>query len=120
MTLKLGRIEYFVTEYSDGNKKVSKPMTKVRSYFNENVLRCQSIPAEDKNQCKICLDDTDEGDNFLFNPCKCNGSCGTVHYSCLAEWIRIKVKKEVIGGTQHYNFTKFECEVCKTELPGYI
>lgn len=35
-------------------------------------------------------------------------------------WIRIKVKKDVVGGTQHYNFTKFECEVCKSELPGFI
>jgi hypothetical protein len=23
----------------------------------------------------------------------------------------------VVGGTLHYNFEKFECEVCKTELP---
>jgi hypothetical protein len=43
-----------------------------------------------------------------------------VHFDCLTEWIRIKVKKEVVGGTQHYNFTKFECEVCKTEFPGYV
>lgn len=89
-------------------------MTRARSFFNDNVLKCEPIPAESKNACKICLDDVEEGDNFLFNPCKCNGSCGTVHYSCLAEWIRIKVKKDVIGGTQHYNFTKFECEVCKS------
>ena len=34
MTLKLGRIEYFVTEYSDGNKTITKPMPKARSYFN--------------------------------------------------------------------------------------
>lgn len=26
----------------------------------------------------------------------------------------------MIGGTQHYNFTKFECEVCKSEFPAYV
>jgi hypothetical protein len=35
----------------------------------------------------------------------------------LIQWIHYKVKKEVYGGTQHYNFEKFKCEVCKTELP---
>ena len=33
---------------------------------------------------------------------------------------QIKVKKDVIGGTVHYNFEKFECEVCKAELPMTI
>lgn len=84
-----------------------KPLNRARHYFNDNVLKCETIPIENRNPCKICLDDVEDGENFLFNPCKCIGSCGTVHYSCLAEWIRIKVKKEVIGGTQHYNFTKF-------------
>lgn len=59
MTIKLGRIEYFVTEYFDGSKKISKPMPRARSYFNENVLKCESIPTEAKNPCKICLDETD-------------------------------------------------------------
>jgi len=86
---------------------VVKPLNRARHYFNDNVLKCETIPIEGRNPCKICLDDVEDGENFLFNPCKCIGSCGTVHYSCLAEWIRIKVKKEVIGGTQHYNFTKF-------------
>ena len=49
----------------------------------------------------------EEEDNFLFNPCKCSGSCGTVHFKCLMEWIHFKVKKEVIGGTLHFNFNKF-------------
>jgi hypothetical protein len=36
------------------------------------------------------------------------------------EWIHFKVKKEVVGGTLHYNFEKFDCEVCKFELPMII
>lgn len=59
-------------------------MLRSRSYFNENVMKCETLPEAEKNACKICLDETDEGENFLFNPCKCNGSCGTVHYDCLA------------------------------------
>lgn len=40
MTIKLGRIEYFVTEYCDGVRKTSKPLPRARVYFNENVLKC--------------------------------------------------------------------------------
>ena len=38
----------------------------------------------------------------------------------MLHWIKIKVKKDVVGGTVHYNFEKFECEVCKSELPMAI
>jgi hypothetical protein len=38
----------------------------------------------------------------------------------MLQWISIKVKKEVVGGTLHYNFEKFECEVCKAELPVVV
>jgi E3 ubiquitin-protein ligase DOA10 len=53
--------------------------------FTENI--------DDKPQCKICLEETEEPDNFLFNPCICSGSCGTVHLECLTQWIHFKVKK---------------------------
>lgn len=65
----------------------------------------ENTPTEaEPKACKICLEDNEEPENFLFNPCKCSGSCGTVHLECLLQWIRIKVKKEVVGGTLHYNF----------------
>jgi E3 ubiquitin-protein ligase DOA10 len=46
-----------------------------------------------KNACKICLDEAETNTNFLFNPCLCTGSCGTVHIDCLTQWIHVKVKK---------------------------
>ena len=52
-----------------------------------------SQASREKKVCKICLEDSEEKDNFLFNPCKCSGSCGTVHLECLLQWISIKVKK---------------------------
>ena len=120
MTLKLGRIEYYVSESSDGTNQRREPLEHSRCFFNDNVFKYRYDPHEQPTQCKICLDDSHSPSNFLFNPCLCNGSCGTVHFECLLEWIRVKIKKEVIGGTQHYNFTKFECEVCKAEFCGYV
>lgn len=109
MTLKLGRIEYYVSEYYNGVIRTCKPKDKNKAYFNDIILPFKRYNPQIKNACKICLDETESDDNFLFNPCKCNGSCGTVHYECLTQWINVKVKKEIIGGTLHYNFQKFEC-----------
>ena len=59
---------------------------------------------QEKKACKICLEETEDEVDFLMNPCRCAGSCGTVHLNCLLQWIGVKVKKEVVGGTLHYNF----------------
>lgn len=94
----------------DGQVNTSKG-GKAGANFSKDVLRYvshQEIEDEPRS-CKICMEETDEGDNFLFNPCKCSGSCGTVHFECLKQWIHVKVRKEVLGGTLHYNFEKFEC-----------
>ena len=43
MTLKLGRIQCFVTEYFDGIKKTTKPMLTSRNYFNEQVIKYEPL-----------------------------------------------------------------------------
>ena len=48
---------------------------------------------DDPNTCKFCLEDIETEDNFMLSPCKCMGSCGSVHIKCLQEWIHMKVKK---------------------------
>lgn len=35
-------------------------------------------------------------------------------------WIDSKVKKEVNGVVVTYNFTKFECEICKVPFPRLV
>lgn len=39
---------------------------------------------------------------------------------CLKMWIDSKVKKEVTGMVVSYNFTKFECEICKDPFPRMV
>ena len=60
---------------------------------NRAIMKYQPIETDEKNACKICLEDVETKDNFLFNPCLCSGSCGTVHIDCLVQWIHFKVKK---------------------------
>ena len=35
-------------------------------------------------------------------------------------WINSKVKKEINGVVSTYNFTKFECELCKDPFPRKV
>lgn len=71
-------------------------------------------------QCKICLcDEASEADPMI-NPCACKGSCELVHVNCLKNWINSKVKKDSNGIAISYNFSKFECEICKTLLPKTV
>ena len=43
--------------------------------------------------CKFCLCDDSDAENFMISPCKCKGSCEGVHVQCLKMWIDSKVKK---------------------------
>lgn len=56
----------------------------------------------------------------MISPCNCKGYCGLIHVNCLRTWINNKVKKESIGLAASYNFTKFECEICKGPFPKII
>ena len=94
--------------------------TSVNSYFKNNTRFEESRSAEPGASCKICMDESDTNENFLLAPCRCIGSCQYVHLNCLRRWLDSKVKKEVVGGTLCYNFDKFECEICKAELPRYV
>ena len=40
--------------------------------------------------------------------------------SCLKNWINSKVKKDVNGIAVTYNFSKFECEICKVLFPKSV
>lgn len=104
----MGRVEFYVSEVSiDGKYSVPSITSKNKFSMNGNVFKYKSFEpkeGEEKNACKICLEEAETEDDFLFNPCKCTGSCGAVHLNCLLQWISIKVKKEVVGGTLHYNF----------------
>lgn len=64
---------------------------------------------EGEGSCKVCLCNEESETDPLISPCHCKGSCRMIHVGCLKTWINSKVKKEIKGIAQSYNFTKFEC-----------
>jgi hypothetical protein len=63
-------------------------------------------------ECRYCFSDEDQND--LIKPCKCEGSMRFVHIKCLKDWISNKGSTEVIeDGNVYYHLT---CEVCKHKI----
>jgi len=58
----------------------------------------------------------------MISPCKCKGSCESVHISCLMVWLQNKVTRQDSSSQliSTYNLAKFECELCKHPLPNKI
>jgi E3 ubiquitin-protein ligase DOA10 len=73
-----------------------------------------------EGQCKICLAEEEQEDNFFVSPCSCKGSCSIVHINCLKRWIESKMVVKQHDLAISYNFTKFECEICKDPYPKII
>mmetsp|Transcript_30301 Transcript_30301/g.22497 ORF Transcript_30301/g.22497 Transcript_30301/m.22497 type:complete len:83 (-) Transcript_30301:778-1026(-) len=45
---------------------------------------------DEQKRCRFCwLTDADEA-NPLFTSCKCSGSVGFIHFTCLRNWLDIK------------------------------
>lgn len=69
-------------------------------------------------KCRICLmGEIDEENNPLIAPCKCLGSVQYIHVQCLKHWLKTKI---IIKDYKYFTVIikkKFECEICKENLP---
>lgn len=50
----------------------------------------KDIGLESGKVCRICLEDSEEDENPLISPCKCDGSMKFIHLKCLREWLDSK------------------------------
>ena len=112
--IKFGRLEYIVRELNDAANTYSHGS--IRMDFGTFKVKDETI----HDTCKVCLSDEQTPYNFLVSPCKCKGSCASIHIECLKKWIQSKICKETQGVVDSYNFTKFECEICKVPFPEKI
>lgn len=125
--IKLGRVEYRVSEMQVGNE----PET-VKNIDNNSNLPCDLLfdannqpaqPLEHEQLCKYCLMDKisdNELDNLMLYPCKCSGSSAGVHFGCLRNWVQYKIIAKHSQNVANYHWKKLECEICLEPLPRRI
>lgn len=117
--IKFGRIEFMVIEVRNNSEQLSLRDTAHFKSASEEVFEV-SGSVEEGRTCKICLCEEETPENRLISPCNCKGSCEGIHMECLQKWINSKVRKELQGIATSYNFTKFECEICKAPFPKVL
>lgn len=60
---------------------------------------------DDEDVCKICRTEADAESGPLYTPCKCKGTIGRVHATCLMDWL---------AATNPHGARTERCEVCGT------
>lgn len=125
--VKLGRVEYKVTEMQVGNDPASVRVIEsvtllpTDTIFDANNQTVQ--PVDRENICKYCLMDKVSEidiDNLMLFPCKCSGSSAGVHFACLRNWFQYKIIAKQSQNVSHYHWKKLECEICLEPLPRRI
>ena len=83
-----------------------------------------TLKSPKKNICRICYDSTSNIKNPLINPCKCKGSMKYIHYNCLLNWMKSKIKipNDKYNKNEYIAYDKslLKCELCKNNFPYYI
>ena len=91
---------------------------------NADKKKIQFIKIKKKDQlCRICyMEEEDEEENPIVQPCHCSGSCKYIHLKCLRQWIMNKSCLKVDQNDQCcvYLFSESECELCKMKLPDFV
>ena len=96
-------------------KTISSQKT-ISSINNSNKKKKEKI-------CRVCyMEEEDEKENPILQPCHCSGSCKYIHLQCLKHWIMNKscLKVDQNDYCSVFVFTESECELCKAKLPDFV
>lgn len=70
-----------------------------------------------ERKCRFCWSCEASPENPLLGTCKCAGSVGQIHFSCLAAWLQSRQQSKLSVNFSTYFWKAFECEICKTAYP---
>ncbi len=104
---------------------LDKNKSKLKAINNDNQQTIPTDKRKNKNEkiCRICyMEEEDENENPIVQPCHCSGSCKYIHLKCLKRWLMnkscIRVDKNDICSV--FLFSESECELCKMKLPDFV
>lgn len=90
------------------------------SKFSDSMKQSSTKKVDGDIVCRICLGTEEEGTpgedgepDRLICPCKCAGSMGLIHISCLKEWVNSKRLVYKGNKVQSFFWKALECELCQ-------
>ena len=119
-------------KFRNKNKNIENFDTKLDKGSLVNIIKKPDLKKnlnlyskiEKKNKtCRICyIQEDDEENNPLVQPCNCDGSLKYIHLQCLSQWIQTHSceKLETNNNCSIYLIKPVECELCKKKFPDYI
>lgn len=125
--IKLGRMEYRVTEIQTGHDQTT--VKKIENYSmlpSDNLFDADGqveVETDHEKLCKYCLleDVSDDPlENKMLYPCDCSGSSAGVHFICLKNWIQYKILAKNNHNVATYQWKKLECEICLRPFPRKV
>ena len=75
---------------------------------------------EEIPKCRFCWSSGATPENPLFSSCKCSGSVGYIHFTCLKSWLDVKKQCKISQPFSSFYWKSFECEICKKAYPLVI
>jgi hypothetical protein len=116
--LKLGRVRLKVKDYRIEGATTEED--RLASQVEEgpiDIKKCEDVPKDENDLCRICFSSTTTPANPLFSPCKCTGTMKFIHFLCLKSWLNLKLVSQDTPQLKSYYWKSFECEICKTIYP---
>jgi len=117
-TIKLGRVKFRIKD-----KKTAHMQLCSQELLSQELKEAKEVrvSAEETPEChcRFCWENWSTVEDPLITPCKCAGSVGLLHYSCLCKWLEGKVSKKTHADdtVTSYSWKSFECEICKQAYP---
>jgi hypothetical protein len=133
--LKIGRVKFAVKEIGKSNQmEVDEPPKEEKGHSANSIFTDTNeedfeefiqvpasftdMSAEDpERKCRFCWASEASHENPLLGTCKCAGSVGQIHYSCLSSWLETRKQSKVSSNFKTFFWKAFECEICKTPYP---
>lgn len=133
--LKIGRVKFAVKEIGKANQmEVDEPPKEEKGHSANSIFTDTNeedfeefiqvpasftdMSAEDpERKCRFCWASEASNENPLLGTCKCAGSVGQIHYSCLSSWLETRKQSKVSSNFKTFFWKAFECEICKTPYP---
>ncbi|CAG9326575.1 unnamed protein product [Blepharisma stoltei] len=118
--IKLGKLKFRV-------KEISSTAVPGLETFSMSDMLSQNQSSEHSEEpppskiyklpCRICLSESNDDDNPLIAPCKCDGTMKYIHIKCLQQCLRSKITSRYSDCSVSFVWKKLCCDLCKKEYP---
>ena len=120
--VKLGRMKFKVKELRTEMQLLERKTSKTPDTSGEFAAEEVAMESEEPTSrlCRICFGEHSDLDDPLISPCQCAGTMEFVHFSCLRQWINLRMNPAATSNVTSYCWKSMDCELCKTEYPTTI